>query len=525
MKIKSNVLGGLVLSFIATSFFAAASFAAVAEESVVTSGKIQEINQQIKKQGAKWQAKENWVSKLSQKELKRMLGSNDMPTSTLDYHSDAAKAATLPASWDWRNQNGLDWLGPVMNQGNCGSCVAFSTVATLEAQVSIASGLPWLHPNFSPDQLFACGGATCDSGWAPASAAKFLKSKGIVDAACAPDVMGSTGTDISCAQATVGCPDFAARTYKISGITTPSKSILGGGSGNVDAVKEALTHGPLVTTLTVYSDFLTYSGGIYKNVSGKAEGGHAVSIVGYDTATRVWIVRNSWGPNWGENGFVRVSWDDKSGVGSNTWQFQLPAKTEYLTIASPAENEYVSGQVQAKVGTNSTANLNVDIRKAGTRAVITTLSCVQSGTAGCVSALDTTTLADGHYEMVAKTGAANGFSEVRSFYVVNQVPQTLGISFQGHDVDLTQAVSDRIEFDLTTLTSSVPFHSVTLLLLQNGQIVASRETDVVLPSMTVGFRTNVLPNGSYQLLFRGELSAAGKVITADSKPVTLQFKN
>jgi hypothetical protein len=66
---------------------------------------------------------------------------------------------------------------------------------------------------------------------------------------------------------------------------------------------------------------------------------------------------------------------------------------------------------------------------------------------------------------------------------------------------------------------------VTLLLLQNGQIVASRETDVVLPSMTVGFRTNVLPNGSYQLLFRGELSAAGKVITADSKPVTLQFKN
>ena len=287
-----------------------ASFA-YAEESVVNTAKVQEFNQQIQKQGANWKAGETWVSKLSAKDLKRMLGSNDMPKSTLNYTS--SKTATLPASVDWRNQNGINWLGPVMNQGNCGSCVAFSTVATLEAQLSIASGLPWLHPNFSPEQLFACGGGGCDSGWQPASAAKFLKSSGIVDAACAPYTMGSTGNDVSCSQATAGCSDAASRTYKITGVATPSGGLFGG--GNVDKVKEALTHGPLVTTLTVYTDFLTYTGGIYKNVSGKAEGGHAVSIVGYDDATRVWIVRNSWGPDWGEKGFVRVSWDDKSGVG------------------------------------------------------------------------------------------------------------------------------------------------------------------------------------------------------------------
>ena len=211
--------------------------------------------------------------------------------------------------------------------------------------------------------------------------------------------------------------------------------------------------------------------------------------------------------------------------GSNTWQLQLPAKNEYLTLASPLENDYVSKQVQAKVGTNSTSNVNVEIRKAGTSRSITTLACARGGATDCISTLDTTQLADGRYEMIAKSGTSNAFSEVRSFYVVNQVPTNLSIDFSGADVDLTQPVKGRIEFNLTTKSSSVPFHSVTLLLRQNGQVIAQRTTDMVLPSMKVGFRTNTLPNGDYELLFRGELPAAGQVITTDSKSMTLKFKN
>ena len=63
---------------------------------------------------------------------------------------------------------------------------------------------------------------------------------------------------------------------------------------NRNKVKQALLQGPLVTTLTVYSDFLSYGSGVYKHEAGEAEGGHAVSIVGYDDEKGAWLIRNSW---------------------------------------------------------------------------------------------------------------------------------------------------------------------------------------------------------------------------------------
>jgi C1A family cysteine protease len=503
---------GVVLAVIAIGISAQA-----AEDSIVNAAKVQQINQIIQAKGAQWKAKETWVSKLSPNDLRRMLGSNDMPTTNVDFTNSKSTRAT---SVDWRNQNGINWLSPIMNQGNCGSCVAFATVATLEAQMSISSGLPWMHPTFSPEQLFACGGGGCDSGWMPNSAASFIKSKGIVDQACAPYTMGSTGKDVSCSQATNGCSDMASRTYKISDVARPTDGIF---KRSVDNVKAALAKGPLVTTLTVYTDFLTYSGGIYKHVSGKAEGGHAVSIVGYDDATRVWIVRNSWGPEWGENGFVRVSWDDKSGVASSTWQFQVPTKNEYLTISGPAENDYVSGNYQIKVGNNTSDNLNVDVRQAGTQKSIAMLTCARTNKSECISVLDTTQLADGRYEAIAKSGSSNSFSQTRSFYVVNHTPENLSLSVES--TDLSKPLAGRPEFDIDAQSGSVPFHHVTFFLRQNGKIVAQRTIDVVLPKMKFGFRTNTVPNGNYELFFRGEIPAAGKIYSAESKIANVSIKN
>ena len=486
----------------------------------ITPATIKAFNQQIEKSGAHWQAGETWVSKLSKKELKRMFGNNKQPTNRLDYSKP--KTPTTPAAWDWRSQNGVNWLGPVLNQGNCGSCVAFSTVGTLEAQVSISAGLPWLHPTFSADQLFECGGGGCDAGWEPDGAASFLQKTGIVDMACQPDIMGSTGTDLSCSQAT-SCADESNRLYKISGSTTPSGGF--GGGNSVAAVEAALQKGPVVTTLTVYTDFLTYTGGIYKHVSGDEEGGHAVSLVGYNATDRYWIIRNSWGPLWGENGFMRVSFDDDSGVGAETWQFQLPAKSEFLSVITPAENDYVSGTVKAQISLNGTGTTTVQVRKSGTTTALSTLPCAASSTTACVATLDTSTLADGHYEMIAKSTTTNVFSLVRSFYVVNHAPTTLTLSYTGDGIDTTKPLTDWETFNVTATSSSVPFQSVSYLIRQNGVIMMQRETDVVLNKMVIGFHTNMVPNGTYDVFFRGVLPAAGKVITVDSNVQTFQFKN
>ena len=127
----------------------------------------------------------------------------------------------------------------------------------------------------------------------------------------------------------------------VSSIVKSSQPTLG--TKDVNGVKTALAHGPLVTTMTVYGDFIAYSGGIYKHVTGDSLGGHAIAIVGYDDAGRYWIVRNNWGADWGEAGFFRVSWDDVSGIGEETWSYEVPQAQGYVSVGNPHGRKFVSG--------------------------------------------------------------------------------------------------------------------------------------------------------------------------------------
>jgi len=69
-----------------------------------------------------------------------------------------------------------------------------------------------------------------------------------------------------------------------------------------------MTGGPVDTAFTVYSDFYNYKSGIYKYVSGGKLGGHAVRLVGWgeENGVKYWIIANSWGSTWGENGYFRI---------------------------------------------------------------------------------------------------------------------------------------------------------------------------------------------------------------------------
>src|SRR3954466_9911160 len=83
--------------------------------------------------------------------------------------SGAARAAGAPASFDLRNVNGANYTTPIRDQGGCGSCVAFGTVATMEHVTRFTRGNPSLPIDYSEAQLFYCwgkaAGATCSSGW------------------------------------------------------------------------------------------------------------------------------------------------------------------------------------------------------------------------------------------------------------------------------------------------------------------------------------------------------------------------
>jgi len=71
-----------------------------------------------------------------------------------------------------------------------------------------------------------------------------------------------------------------------------------------------MTDGPVEGTMTVYSDFMNYQSGVYVYTTGQELGGHAIKMLGwgYDSASKLdyWIIANSWGADWGLNGFFWI---------------------------------------------------------------------------------------------------------------------------------------------------------------------------------------------------------------------------
>ena len=100
----------------------------------------------------------------------------------------AVAAPAYPSSFDWRNVGGKNYITPVKDQGQCGSCVSFGCVAAVEAAVRIKKKSPTLKIDLSEAHLFYChtgvAGGTCGTGWYPDAALTPFQKPGVVDEAC-----------------------------------------------------------------------------------------------------------------------------------------------------------------------------------------------------------------------------------------------------------------------------------------------------------------------------------------------------
>lgn len=255
-----------------------------------------DINRAIRDKGAKWVAGETSVSKLSPEEIKRRLMPIKFKKSGQESKSYrfSAKVNNLPTKIDWRNIDGRNYVTGVRDQGNCGSCWAFGTTAILESRILITSRTPDKNLDLSEQAMVSCDNENmgCSGGF-PNSAMSYLKTAGIPLEIDAPYSSGGTGITGTCTT------PMQQKTYRVTGFEDVATS--------VEAIKNAIVqYGPLVTGFVVYTDFLSYQSGVYSHVTGVAEGGHMVAIVGYDDEEQAWIIKNSWGPDWGEGGYFRI---------------------------------------------------------------------------------------------------------------------------------------------------------------------------------------------------------------------------
>lgn len=465
-------------------------------------------------QNAGWEADDTWLRQHSAKDFQHLLGARGVTSTDIEFEAPSKAVRSEAGSVDWRNFNGINYVSPMLNQGNCGSCVSFAAVGTMETQMNIAAFGSMMR--FSTQALFNCGGGYCDWGWTLGPAANYLKSRGVPDEACFPYTSGATGNDMSCSSA---CSDMSSRSIRIAGYTRPTS-----GMKNIEAVKQALAKGPLFTSMTVYTDFMLYKSGVYKHVTGKQEGGHAISIVGYDDTKQALIIRNSWGRDWGMAGFAYISYSDISGIGNDTWLFQAPAIGGFVAVQSPTDGAIVSDSIQ--VETESTfANLQtVDLTVLDSqKKVVAEDSCTQST---CKFDLNTKTLADGRYELLA-TSVYSGIhteSQHRYIYVMNQIPQ-LKLNFQGDGVNLGAPVSGRIVFKVSSESGIAPLTHLKLFVKSGDQVVATKETENILPSMTLGWRTINVPNGAYEIYMVGTQKINDREYTVESNHFNITVKN
>jgi C1A family cysteine protease len=207
-----------------------------------------------------------------------------------------------PASFDWRNVDGRNFISSVKNQGSCGSCVAFGTAASLdgtirtELNIAVNDAGGTSFEDLSEAQLFYCGGAAvgrnCANGWWPNQALSYAKSTGLTPESCFPYTAGNQSCKL--------CPDWQSKVSKLDNY----HSIY-----NAEDMKTWLsTRGPLIACFTVYSDFYGYKNGVYRHVSGKVEGGHCICVVGYSDTLGAWLCKNSWGSGWGMSGYFWIAY-------------------------------------------------------------------------------------------------------------------------------------------------------------------------------------------------------------------------
>jgi len=191
-----------------------------------------------------------------------------------------------PTSFDWTD---CACTG-IYNQGACGDCWAFSATETIESYYILA-GNP--VTNLGMEQIVDCDtmDSGCDGGW-PYQAFEYVQEAGGIETLGDYPYTAGGGVSGQCQFNSADAVATVTGWNSISGETGLYQQTSSSSGGPVSVCVDA-------------SSWQTYTGGILTQCGNEVD--HAVQLVGYQNygqSGAYWIVRNSWGPDWGISGFI-----------------------------------------------------------------------------------------------------------------------------------------------------------------------------------------------------------------------------
>jgi len=196
----------------------------------------------------------------------------------------------IPASFDWRKQSPAV-VSPVKDQGQCGSCWAFSATEGVESSWALKNKKLFI---LAPQQIVDCDTVDqgCEGGDLP-TAFQYVQANGLETEQSYP----YTAEDGTCAY------NSSAVVVKITGFQYATTT-----GNETQMLVSSLTNGPLSICVDAET-WQSYTGGIItSNCPDNLD--HCVQIVGWDvdatSKTPYWIIRNSWGTDWGLSGYIYV---------------------------------------------------------------------------------------------------------------------------------------------------------------------------------------------------------------------------
>merc|ERR1712048_75907 len=228
-----------------------------------------------------------------------------------------------------------DWttwgaVNPIKNQGQCGSCWAFSTVGTLESAWQISNGALY---SLAEQQLVDCDKSDngCSGGWPHTAYDSYISRNGY----CSEDSYDYTARGGYCRASSC---DVKLPRGSVTGHTNVGSSSSG--------LKSALAKQPVSVTVNA-GQLQLYANGV---VTGDCRGqiNHAVIAVGYGSEGQDYFkIRNSWGTGWGEQGYIRLAQEGGSQGTACLFQYApvVPTlSTAMVAAVAPYEQEWAEFQ-------------------------------------------------------------------------------------------------------------------------------------------------------------------------------------